>query len=131
MDYREKLRKHWHAVPHVGSIITMGDLATGALTEPKPEHGDRWGIWEFDAGRLLLVAGADQGGYEIPLSEMATSARTLDWIFQIAAKKWARPEDLGNLVQALSDLLSPQANLCGCGIDRRFDVRGYLTQAAQ
>lgn len=39
----------------------------------------------------------------------------LDCIAQVAGKVWATPDVVGNFVQALNDLLQPQAHLCSGG----------------
>ncbi len=65
--------------------------------------------------------------YEIDLEDCGSSAQMLDWIFQICSKAWATPQDLGDLVQALNDLLRPQATICSFGTDKKLDVKKHLT----
>ena len=67
-------------------------------------------------------------GYEIDLEDCNTSGQILDWICQVSQKTWCTPADAGQLVQALNDLLDPQAHVCGCGGEKRFDARTWLKQ---
>ncbi|WP_217465691.1 hypothetical protein, partial [Candidatus Frankia nodulisporulans] len=46
----------------------------------------------------------------------------LDWIFQIARKPRADLAVTGGLLQALDDVLHPQARLCSQGIDRWLTI---------
>jgi hypothetical protein len=85
----------------------------------------RWGSWKLDPERRVLEH-IDGRGYEIDLEQMTSSAEVLDWYHQIAVKEWVSNEDLGQLVRAIHELLSPQANLCGGGIDKKFNATEYL-----
>jgi hypothetical protein len=59
--------------------------------------------------------------------ECVDSAKTLDWIAQVANKTWATAEDLGNLVRALHELIDLQAVICGNGTDGvAIGIRGRL-----
>ena len=80
-------------------------------------HHRRWGAWELDAKRLALVHAPD--GYEVDLEDINSSAAMLDWIFQI--ERWATPQELADLLQALRDIFHPQATLCSGGADKRID----------
>lgn len=69
------------------------------------------------------------GRYEVDLDACTSSAQVLDWICQLAGKTgaaWAGDDPgvhkamVAGLVQALIDVLQPQANLCGCGIGREI-----------
>jgi hypothetical protein len=96
----------------------------------RPKHGAKWGKWRYDAKVLTLThEGMD---YEIDLEECGTCAEVLDWIFQIAGKArppWTR-DDIVDLIDALNDILDPQATLCGSGKDQgRLDVAKRLRKA--
>ena len=81
----------------------------------KQPHGKQWGPWSYDAERLVLThQNKDYPGswYEVDLERCDTSAETLDWIFQVAAKDWGVPKTLGYLIHAIADLLDPQDTLC-------------------
>ena len=120
---------------------------------PEPQHGIRlipvsdlvdlgrdfhghWGKWTLDAGNLVLDY--DTGRYEVNLEECLTSAQVLNWVFQVNGKNWAH-EDTGclpGLVNAIDDILHPQAALCSSGSGKRLaraDVRkrveAYVRQA--
>ena len=75
----------------------------------------KWGNWTFDPGTLVLTH--DETRYEVALDECTTSAKTLDWIMQVAGKTWVSEHDLGHLVRAINSLLRPQATLCSMGVD--------------
>jgi hypothetical protein len=77
----------------------------------------KWGEWELDRARLVLMHTAGYG-YEVDLEDCTTSAQVLDWIMQIAGKNWGTRKCVGGLVEALNDLLRPQANLCSFGADK-------------
>jgi len=80
----------------------------------------RWGRWILDVeGQSLCLM--DEESLMcccVPLHMCNTSAEILDWISQIQHKTRIRPLDLGNLVEALDDLLDLQRNFCGAGIER-------------
>jgi hypothetical protein len=96
-----------------------------AAPHVKPVHGDTWGRFTFD--REVFVLRHTLYGREIDLEDCTSSARAMDWIFQISNKTWMSTEDRGQLLEALQDLLRPQANLCSFGRDRYFkNIREYL-----
>src|SRR4051794_26104992 len=111
-DFREKLNRsfdsHKRNQGDTGDAYSYHTLMTWSA--PRPEHGDNWGNWIYDAETLVLRHKTRH--YEMDLEQCATSGQTLDRIFQICGKSWATAEDLGHLIQALDDLLKPQANLC-------------------
>ena len=85
-----------------------------------------WGNWRLDSGSLELVHAADE--YPIDLERMNSAAQMLDWIFRINKKpREVYPaQDLADLLQALQDILDPQANLSGGGASKRLDATAYL-----
>jgi hypothetical protein len=122
MDYREKVRKAWR--DYCRSKINDGSIATAAkedfldFTAPLPQQGDRWGDWEYDAKSLTLTYLRED--YEVDVERCTSSAPTLDVIFQVAEKGWSTSKMLGDLVQAVRDLIDPQSNLCSFGKDKQF-----------
>ena len=84
----------------------------------------KWGSWELQEEHLLLV----HPHYEISLSEMTSSARMLDWIFQIQEKTWATAPVMKDLLTALDEIFYPQSSLCGGGVDRTLDAAGAVRQ---
>lgn len=84
------------------------------------EEPERWGPWHLDSTACLLWTEAGRYRYEIDLYDCDTSAQILDWICQIADKLWGddlaeRNAITAGLVNALIDVLHPQANLCSWG----------------
>lgn len=78
-----------------------------------------WGNWTFDPKILTLTH--SQENYEIDLEEIHSSAAILDWIFQVHMKSWADAGAVNDLLQALDDILKPQANYCSFEQDMRAD----------
>jgi len=87
---------------------------------------DRFGSWQLDAGRSLLVH--EKSRHEIDLLELNRPAQMLNCIFQVNAKEWASEADLGSLIQALGYVFDPKATLCSGGQDQRFSARDWLQQ---
>ena len=92
----------------------------------RPAHGACWGTWRYDAALLTLTH--DGAGYEIDLETCTHSARVLDWIFQVTAKRWCTAHDAHLLLLALDELLYPQATLCSFGQSKTLNVRWYLQE---
>ena len=131
MDYPEKVKKIYNDAKGNKLAMNAAEILEVSLKTPYPEHGDRWGRWEFDAKRLCLVF-QGIGGYEVDLEKMSTSAQMLDWIFQVSNKTWAERKDVGDLIQALEDLLQPQGTLCGGGtggsLGKEFNPTNFLKE---
>jgi hypothetical protein len=95
------------------------------LSKPLPEQ---WGKWKLDRGkRTIYYDGPHE--YWFSLGDMNNSAEVLDWIVHLHEEKWATPEDIGNLVAALDDIFDLQNNVCGCGIEHRFNAKEHLAKA--
>jgi len=121
MDYRDVKKRYWAKVWPTGTIISCKDLL--AQKGPrKPRHGERWGNWEWDSKtKELLFMGVDGTSgpcYSVYLDEMKTSAQCLDWIFQTYQKRWCSRDDAHALLDAIKDLVNPQARLCSFGVER-------------
>lgn len=97
--------------------------------DPRPAHGDTWGNWRYDAKRMVLRHVPHN--YQIDLLDCSTSSKTLDWIFQMESKMWMTHKDKGNLLDALDDLIDPQATLCSRGASKTLDVKKHLTAKVQ
>ena len=105
-------------------------------TSPRLHRGS-WGPWHLDRAQRTLWTSAGGYRYDIDLDSCTSSAQVLDWICQIAAKTWGRTEAMHNavtagLVNALADVLHPQANLCSDGYGKRLgaaQVRYLVSQA--
>lgn len=88
-------------------------------TELDPRDGRFYGPWRFQALNLTLELDLDGNWiYEIDLEKCTTSASCLDWIMQINGKSWADAAVVAGLVEALDELLHPQATLCSSGVER-------------
>jgi hypothetical protein len=86
-----------------------------------------WGCWRYVAGNLTLEARDERGYfYDVDLDRCRTSAEVCDWIFQVAGKTWATKTILADLIHALDDLLSPQANLCPSGTNKQINPQEIL-----
>ena len=83
----------------------------------------RWGDWSYDRKNLTLF---NSEGYEVDLTECNSAAEILDWIFQVAGKSWADNRTVTTLIEALEDLLDPQANVCSWGRDKHFNSTQWL-----
>jgi hypothetical protein len=94
------------------------------LSKPLPEQ---WGKWKLDRdSRTIYYDGRHE--YWFSLAQMNNSAEVLDWIVHLHDEKWATPEDIGNLVAALDDIFDLQNNICGCGIEHRFNAKEHLAR---
>ena len=100
-----------------------------------PKNGQRWGNWQFKASTLVLeYKPADKHWwYEVDLERCSTSAGMLDWIFQVTNKSrhCLSTQDLGDLLEALNDLLRPQETLCSYAQNKRIKsvsklIRGQM-----
>lgn len=98
------------------------DLRT---VKPRPPVvvGQRWGKWQLTANLTLVF---DRWKYEIDLERIDMCAEMLDWIFQLAPKRFISNADLGHFVRALNEIFCPQHNLCGMGREHPFNAAEYL-----
>jgi hypothetical protein len=83
-----------------------------------------WGRWTLNPSNACLETNitAPVGPvYQIPVDEMKTSANVLDWIFQIHEKTWVSSQDVGELVNAIVEILG--RGICSGGIDRPIDPK--------
>jgi hypothetical protein len=103
----ECLRYHRHA-----SAMTMEQILN-EYAPPKLFHGRRWGSWVLDVERWCLVFEDKPYFYEVDLERIRDSAAALDWIYQILGKAWATSRVMRDLLNAIDDVIDPQASLCG------------------
>ena len=74
---------------------------------PKPEHGDTWGWWKYDAERKVLILERKSGHwYEVNLEFCRTKTEAINWLLQLKDKTWITSTNLGNLIMALDDVLN-------------------------
>ena len=71
----------------------------------------------------------------IPLDELATPARILNWILQIAVAEWSSPDHLKDFLDCLDAASQTTFNLsladavCPCGKPRRLDwMKGEICE---
>ena len=91
------------------------------------------GDWIFDRERLVLELRDLEGHwlYEVDLERCRTSAEILDWIMQVAKKRWVTDTVIAGLVRELDRLLDPQATVCSFGLNRGpLDVAALLGRRA-
>jgi hypothetical protein len=105
-------------------LHSLIDVLDRLLSKPLPE---RWGKWKLDRDRRTIYYDGPHD-YWFSLAQMNTSAEVLDWIVQLHEKSWAKPEDVGNLVAALDDIFDLQNNMCGCGIEHRFNAQEHVAK---
>lgn len=81
-----------------------------------PMHGD-WGPWRLNPTAATLELRHDTGWlrYEIDLERCLTTGQMLDWVLQIAGKRYATPVVVAGLVNALNALVRPQRRMCSFG----------------
>ncbi len=77
----------------------------------RPPCPRKWGEWEFsERERTLKLA---KFGYYIDLMRCTNGAEMLDWIMQVNGKRWASARIIKDMLNALRDILQPQATFCG------------------
>lgn len=72
--------------------------------------------WRYDpeSKRLCMI----EWDYTVPLNRCNSNAAIVDWVCQLARKTQLSAEIVGEFVIAINALLTPQAHMCGGGIDR-------------
>lgn len=103
--------------PDKTSDDLLSDVRDGTWLSGRTFPPD-WAMWKLDPDDLYL----ETEDYSVNLRECTTSARVLDWIFQVAGKEWASDTALAGFVRALGDILDPQRNLCPFGDDNTITV---------
>lgn len=105
-----------------------------------PYPGKRWGNWQFFDGKefddecwpgpwTLAYWPLDRPRrwlWYIDLETCQDSAGILDWIYQ--ARTHFDGQDLVDLLQALYELLNPQANFCSWGMDKKANPVKVIKQ---
>ena len=114
VEQAQKLHEHLSSGKQLDMFIKPKILTFNKIMKGK-KICDKWGPWRFE-DNLVLVNGED---YEIDLEQINSSAKMLDWIFQINGK--GREEFcVTSLVQAFRDIFKPQSNCCSFGADKQF-----------
>jgi hypothetical protein len=109
-------------------LMSIQDIVEAAAGEASKSRARRqWGRWHLEVETLELVFRDGQRTlYRIDLERCATAAQVLDWLFQLRAKSWTTPSDIGHLADAFRDILDPQANLCSWAIAKTMDAKTHL-----
>jgi hypothetical protein len=107
-----------------GGLHSILEVLDRFLSKPLPE---KWGKWKLDRARRVIYYDGPHD-YWFSLAQMNNSTEVLDWIVHLHEEKWATPADIGNLVAALDDIFDLQNNLCGCGIEHRFNAQEHLAK---
>lgn len=87
--------------------------------------GQKWGNWQFELERLVLMYLRPGHYYEVDLEQCGSSAKVLDWLCQVHSKPWTSNEDVGDLLQAIDHLNDAaldsgglQGSMCSWGKER-------------
>jgi len=93
---------------------------------------NKWGRWKYNPDNHCLEIVKKHGSmrsYEVDLDRCDTSARLLDWIYQVKHKSWISPDDIADLVYAVDDIFhTVQSLICSQGVDLEFNPQKYLNE---
>jgi len=91
-------------------MMAKGEQTDRALAQRMAEGAATWGNWRYipdaDAGQLALSKDG-QPLYEVDLAQCTSAGEIFDVTFSLDGKDDVTPEDLGQLVRALWDILRP------------------------
>jgi len=78
------------------------------ILSSKEKTPKSWGRWILDEENLSLFTNYDndEKRYSLPLVLFNNPEQTLGWITSIHEKTWTTNQDIGDLVEALNDLLN-------------------------
>lgn len=99
--------------PDIPDVCTVLEIAEILLRQPPRK---RWGPWRIDKKNQCIYHYALE--YWISLSHLRTSAQVLDFIMQVSHKRWMSSSDTGWFIEAIRDLVNPQATMCSFGVER-------------
>jgi hypothetical protein len=106
-------------------FLTLEDILPTGVEDLKRRQARRtWGEWLYKPASRTLTHRKTR--YKVPLGEIDTSAEMLDWIFQILHKEWGTAAVIHDFLEALDDLLDPQATYCSQGIERHANPKLLL-----
>jgi hypothetical protein len=110
--------------------IITGDLVVKAFGDLDDGEPEAWKGWRLEGEHLVFPAYRSGSVYPIPVLRLGSSAAVLDTVMQVAKKRWADDRCIAGLVQALDDILRPQATLCSFGIDKRLTAAAIRERLA-
>jgi len=108
MDYRkeiERISAQEHERLRVKYGVAVGESFAYILSDvnlaayPKPQHGDTWGNWKYNAKTLALNYVPLNRDFDLEAPDI------FKLIFHFCAKTWMSAKDAGNLIFALADLM--------------------------
>lgn len=116
----------------------MGEVKSLAELLAEPPRRGNWGPWQLDPEVPALFIPRDLDNpvdgddlYWWPLDKCCDSPQVLDFLFQVNAKTWATVEIRAGLLNALDDVLDPQANLCSFGMPGGLNVAQIRARAIE
>jgi hypothetical protein len=87
----------------------------------------KWGDWTLNPNtRQLVYDDGNVPSYEVNIDDMSSSARTLDWIYQLHGKTWMTPKGIHDLLTAIEDIIGVQGNLCSGGVDHVVNAKAFV-----
>jgi len=98
--------------------------------EETPKH---WGRWTLDEENLSLFTNYDndEKRYSLPLVLFNNPEETLGWIISIQEKLWTTNQDIGDLIEALNDLLNLKSHFGGKGSEQDNGNIGYIRNVVE
>lgn len=88
----------------------------------------KWGNWTLDPQtRQLVYDDGNVPSYEVNIDEMNSSARALDWIYQLHGKTWMTPQGVHDLLTAIDEIIGGQSSLCSGGVDHVIDAEKIVS----
>ena len=84
----------------------LSTVLQNAFTAIAEKNRGPWGSWHFDPRTLTLIS--EPSGYWVPIRDCWDHQSVLRWIAHVRQKSWCTPEDLGQFVAALDDLVGLQ-----------------------
>lgn len=103
-------------------------MSLTAASQIAPAAFRDWGPWRLKASTYVLEL---PGRYEVDLERCLDSAEVLDYLAQVAGKRWATPEVVAGLLVALDDVLQVQAHLCPFGVGARITASSVRRRVRQ
>jgi hypothetical protein len=92
---------HWEL--EVTDKVHLKDLLL--LDDPKPDTGDRWGGWVYDAKAHALAIQDGSKAFTVPLSDIHTAHDMVIALSVVAGKGWIPVGAIGDFVRALDSIL--------------------------
>lgn len=96
--------------------MNMNNITTVSGLRKARKWPEQWGPWRFQDN--LVLTNNDE--YDIDLEQINSSAKMLDWIFQISHKVRKDIYCVESLVEAFDDIFCPQQNCCSWGNNKEF-----------